>query len=332
MPGDRFDAWFQLRFPVALRWARPDLVHLPATVAPAICPAPCVVTVHDLIPLKLAGEVSPQRALAFGRGLRSALRKAVHLITVSAATRDELHAEFGVPADHMTVIPWAPDQHVAAQAPAARAADNAARIRARYRLGPRWLVTFAGSGRRKNPRGVIDGFARTDPAVRRGVQVVLVGCEPAAHREMLATVAERAGIADQVRVLGFVPHEDVATLLAGACGLLMPSLYEGFGLPILDAFACDVPVLTSAISSMPEVAGDAAIYCQPNDSQSIADAIAQLLEPDTAADLVQRGRTRLDAFSWQRTAEAMCGAYEHAAERIRVARGSVTRVHAGGVV
>ncbi|MEW6252647.1 MAG: glycosyltransferase, partial [Planctomycetota bacterium] len=115
-----------------------------------------------------------------------------------------------------------------------------------------------------------------------------------------------------VVVLGFVPHADLPGLLANSCGLLMPSRCEGFGLPMLDAFAAGVPVLTSACSSMPEVAGDAAVYCDPEDPESIAAGIGQLLEPERAAALVERGRARLSLFTWERTAEAMCAVYERA--------------------
>jgi glycosyltransferase involved in cell wall biosynthesis len=100
----------------------------------------------------------------------------------------------------------------------------------------------------------------------------------------------------------------------------MPSRHEGFGLPILDAFACGVPVLTAGVSSMPEVAGDAALYCQPDVPASVAAGIAELLRPATAAELVQRGMRRLGAFSWERTAAAMCAVYERATCAGRAAR------------
>jgi glycosyltransferase involved in cell wall biosynthesis len=113
-----------------------------------------------------------------------------------------------------------------------------------------------------------------------------------------------------VRVFGFVSHEDLPGLLGGACGLVMPSLCEGFGLPILDAFACRTPVLTSDLSSMPEVAGDAAAYCNPHSLTSIAEGIAQLLDRTSAERLRRAGAERLQSFSWERTARLMCGVYE----------------------
>ena len=309
MPGDRLDAWFQVRLPLAARGDEVDLLHFPANAAPAWCPIPFVITIHDLIPLRLGGELSPRRTRAFRRGVRRGIRRAVHIITVSAATRDELEQEFGVPRHKVTVIPWAPDSHVQSR-DRATALEQRHQVREKYRLGQRWLLSFSGSTPRKNADGVLAGFARVRPELRADVDVVLVGCEPAERRAHLATLAERLGIAQQCRILGFAPHGDLPALLGGAAGLLMPSRYEGFGLPILDAFACDVPVLTSYVSSMPEVAGDAAVYCDPDDPESIAAGIEQLLHAPTAAALVERGRARLARFSWEHTAKAMCAVYE----------------------
>lgn len=313
LPGDRWGAWLHVALPAAAALDRVDLLHLPANNAPWWCPVPYVATIHDLVPLRLRGELSAAATRAFRRGVQRAVRGAAHLITVSAATRDELQDEFGIPAEKVTVIPWAADQRIAARARQPLGDEERRALRARNRLGPRWLIQFAGANRRKNARGALDGFARVSPERRQGLQIVLVGCEPESYRQELRVDAERLGIADQCRVLGFVPHDELADLLRGSCGLLMPSLGEGFGLPILDAFACGVPVLTSNTSTMPEVAGDAAVYCDPNDGESIARGIAVLLDEVRAAELVARGRARLGLFSWSRTAEAMCAVFERAA-------------------
>jgi len=310
LPGDRLNAWFQVRLPLAAWRDRIDLMHFPANTAPAWCPVPFIMTVHDLIPLKLPGELPRRETRAFRRGLLRGLRRATHIITVSTATRDDLHQDFGIPLSRMTVIPWAPDTGVQTAAHRRLDAEQKRQIQARYDLADRWLLTFSGSTRRKNARGVLDGFARTKPEPRRHTQLVLVGCEPESYRMQLTAQAERLGIRDQCRILGFVPHADVPGLFGGSSGLLMPSRYEGFGLPILDAFASRVPVLTSSRSSMPEVAGDAAVYCDPDDPRSIAAGIEQVLEPTTAEGLITKGCARLSLFSWQRTAELMCTVYE----------------------
>jgi len=310
IPGDRFDLWFQFRMPLALRRDAVDLAHFPANAAPAWCPVPFVVTVHDLIPLTIDERGPARYRRAFHRGLQRALRRAAHIITPSEATRTELDDRFGVSPDRITVVPWAPDHSVTARLGDERMPEEVRRVRARYRLGMNWLLNFSGSSRRKNATGIVDAVTHLSSELRSDVQILLVGCEPAAHRAALEDRAERRGIRSCCRFVGFVPHEDLAALLHGARGLLMPSLAEGFGLPILDAFASGVPVLTSNLSSMPEVAGDAALLCNPHDPRSIAEGITQLLDPSVANRLVGRAFTRVPSFTWERTAAAMCAVYE----------------------
>jgi alpha-1,3-rhamnosyl/mannosyltransferase len=220
----------------------------------------------------------------------------------------------------MTVIPWAADRQIEVGAKQPLGADELRRLREKYELADRWLLSFSGSSGRKNARGLLAALSRLAPGLRGTLQVVLIGCEAAGHRQELEAEAQQLGVATSCRVLGFVPHADLPGLLRGSCGLLIPSRYEGFGLPILDAFACGIPVLTAEVSSMPEVAGDAALYCDPDDALSIAAGIVRLLDRETAARLVERGREQLKQFSWQHTAEAMCRVYEHACRGAYVAR------------
>ncbi len=313
VPGDRLDAWFQLALPLAARRARVDLLHLPANAAPAWLPVPAVVTIHDLAPLTVPGELPPAATARFRRGVRRAVRRAAHLIAVSESTRTALQELLGVPPHRVSVVPWAPDALIAAAAGDARRPARRTEICRRYGLAGRWLLAFSGWAPRKNALGLLTAFARLPAARRADVQLVLVGCEPAERRAELCGRAENLGVAAACRILGYVPHADLPALLANACGLAMPSLCEGFGLPLLDAMACDVPILTSNRSSMPEIAGDAALFCDPTDPDSIAAGLAALLEPAAAARLVARGRARVRRFTWKRTAAALCRVYERTA-------------------
>ena len=327
IPGDRYDLWFQVRLPLAARRDHLDLLHLPANAAPAWNPVPCVVTVHDLMPLLIDEDQSPRERRLFERNVRRAVRHAAHIICPSAATREALHERYRVARERVTVIPWAADQGIARRLGGDATSNGSAqnddrggrssnaqaeieRVRAAYHLDVDWLLNFSGSSARKNATGVLRGFARVPAEARAGLRLALVGCEPASFRTRLEALSRELGIQNQCRLLGFVPHEDLPGLLGGARGLLMPSLCEGFGLPILDAFAAGTPVLTSRLSSMPEVAGDAAAYCDPHDVESVARAIRELLEPERAAALRRAGRQRLSEFSWERTARMMCAVYE----------------------
>jgi len=318
MPGDRFDWWRQIRLPAAAWMDGVELLHLPANTAPAWCPVPYVATIHDLIPLRADEGLTPEETAVFERGVRRAARGAVHIICPSRATSDELAERYGVAHERMSVIPWAADRGIVRSAGGSEKMANTEatvqaeieRVRAAYRMAGPWLVNFSGSSPRKNATGLIEGFARIPEKERRGVTLVLVGCEPASFRTRLEGLRDRAGLGDSCRLYGFVPHEDLSGLLRGARGMVMPSLCEGFGLPILDAFACDTPVLTSNLSSMPEAAGRAAVYCDPSDPQSIANGVVKLLDDGRADRLRRAGRSRLKEFSWSRTAGLMCEVFE----------------------
>jgi glycosyltransferase involved in cell wall biosynthesis len=309
MPGDRIGGWFQLRLPAAAWMDGIDVLHLPASVAPAWCRVPMVVTVHDLVPLNLEAEVAPAARARFQRGLARAARGAARIVTASRAACADLCAAFPRVRGRVAIIPWAPDAKIRA------AGSDAApeRLRSHYDLARPWLLNFSGNTRRKNAPGLIAAYALLPRGLAERHLLVLVGCSAPRVRAELRALAECLGVAEHCRVLPFVPHEDLPGLLRGARALLIPSLYEGFGLPVLDALACGVPVLAANTSSLPEVAGDAAVYCDPHRPASIAAGIQQVLRPDVAAALIQRGRRRVAAFTWERTAGALAAVFEQAA-------------------
>ena len=147
--------------------------------------------------------------------------------------------------------------------------------------------------------------------LRRNVQFIVVGVEPIEQRAGLTELIGELGIVENCTVFGYAPEEDIAPLLSGAEALAFCSLYEGFGLPILDAFRCETAVLTSNVSSMPEVAGEAAVYCDPSDSGSIATGMARLLRDADLRDLlVRRGRERVKQFTWEDTAKSIIRIFE----------------------
>ncbi len=316
IPGDRLDLWFQLRLPLAAWLDRVDLLHLPANAAPLCCPVPYVVTIHDLLPLLDVGGVSTADRQSFLRGVQRAVRGAAHVISPSEATRDELCGRFGFSREQITVVPWAADREIAASL-AGEGATSTEQTRAKYGLNESWLLNFSGASLRKNARGLIEAYARLSLELRAGIQLVLVGCEPHSYRVELEELTRQHGVEGECRFLGFVPHGDLVGLLRGARGMVMPSLCEGFGLPILDAFACGTPVLTSRISSMPEVAGAAAVYCDPRSSLSIAEGIERLLNPRHAENLIQAGYQRLEQFTWEQTARRMGEVYQRCLARGR---------------
>ncbi len=324
--GDRFDTWFQVRLPLALLGDQVDLMHFPANAAPAWCPVPYVVTVHDLLPLEIENEVMPIDRRRFQRGLERAVRHAAHFIVPSAATRTTLCEMFSVDPERVSVVPWAPDTAIDPRERGGDESDDIAKIRACYELDRPWLVNFAGSVKRKNTKGLLTALAALDRGRRARFELLLVGCEPRAFRETIQAEVERLGLEDCVRILEFLPHEDLPALLRGARGLLIPSLNEGFGLPIVDAQSAGTPVLAADRPVMREVAGDAALFCDPVDPDSIANGIVDLLNDDVANDLVERGYRNVERYSWDRTAEALVAVYRRCLRGLRTVQPAAVEV------
>lgn len=312
LPGDRFDVWFQVRLPLAAREDGVHLLHCPANAAPRWRPVRCVTTVHDLAPLTVPGEASRAEQAAFRRGLLRAISGTSVVITPSEATRDELCRQFKVTGERVAIVPWAPDSRITATADTPISETERQRVRDTFGLDQQYFLSFAGDVRRKNAEGLIQALATLAAAERAGVQVAFVGITRPARRAELEQLAASLGVAPACRLLSFVPYEDLPTLVRASAGVLIPSLAEGFGLPVLDAFACGVPVVASRCPSLVEVADDAAEYCDAHDPATIASAIQALREPRRAAELVARGRKRVAHFSWLATAQAMLRAYERA--------------------
>lgn len=307
-PGDRVDAWLQFRLPLAAWSDRITLLHLPANTAPRWCPVPCVTTIHDLAPLEVPGELPPAATRIFERGVQRAVRKAVRLIAPSSATAAALARRFDVCTADVSIVPWAADEQIVQAASQPLRLERAAALQARYELQAPWLLNFSGASPRKNARRLLEAFAQT--TTRQTHQLVLVGCTPDEERAALAAEVQALGVAGQCRLLGYLPLATLTDLLRLSAGLLIPSLCEGFGLPVLDAFACQVPVLAASQASLPEVAGDAALYCDPRDPASIAAGIDELIQTATRSRLVAAGTARLSAYTWPATATKLVEAYD----------------------
>lgn len=308
IPGDRFNAWERVRLPIAALVDRLDLLHCPSQTAPPIAPCPVVLTVHDLIPLRVPGEWPLQAVRRFESELRRSARTARRIITVSEFTRRDLVATFDVPEDKIDVVGWGVD----IPAPAGAGGDEWPRIAAATGLRSPFYVSFGGDAPRKNVAGILQALARFTRETTADVQLALVGV-PDTVRARFAGLAESLGVAKSVVFLGYVSDAELTTLLANAEALVYASLFEGFGLPILEAMAAGAPVIYSNLTSMPEVAGDAGLAVDPADSAAIAGAMAECYLNETVkSELRARGLRRAAALPWTRTAEATLAVYRKA--------------------
>jgi glycosyltransferase involved in cell wall biosynthesis len=294
--SERFDAprveWF-VRF---------DVLFAPNFVPPPTHTRRLVLTVHDLA-FKLFPETAPQSTRWWLARIDRALAQAARIIAVSEATRRDLIELYEVPDDRVTVIPHGVD-HDVFRPP--RAADVAA-VRSRFGIGTTpYLVVLGGIEPRKNLQRLVEAFARLPSDLE--VTLVLAGGRTAWNPEgwdllRLAIEGLPAEIRRRLVITGYVTEKEKVSLLGGSEALVYPSLYEGFGLPVLEAMACGAPVLTSNVSALPEVAGDAAMLVDPTDSAAIEDGMERLIRDDgLRARLRTAGRERALGFDWAATA------------------------------
>jgi glycosyltransferase involved in cell wall biosynthesis len=288
-----------------------DLLHSVRTPLPprAGSPAPVrALTIHDLIPLQHPDWMY-QGAEAEVRAMVESVEPGCDFaIANSACTARDL-ARQQVPPERIFVTPLAADREIfyPVDQPAALAA---LRARCGVTEGP-YLLSLCTLEPRKNLPRLIRAFAAVAerPGFRQ-VQLVLVGPTGWKSEEVFASLAEGGAWRDRVRLTGFLPDADLAALYSGAAAFVYPSLYEGFGLPVLEAMQCGTPVITSSTSSLPEVAGDAADYVDPTDEAALVEALARILtDPVHRAARRRQALERARMFSWERTAELTVQAY-----------------------
>ena len=273
-----------------------DLFWSPAHRLPSLLPARVarVVTVHDLV-WKHAGEtMRPMSRWLDSILMPEAVRLADRVITVSGHTAEDLLREMPSARGKVSPIPLG----TSFLAPAAsRESLTSLGLTEPYFL-------FVGTLEpRKNLTRLLEAFARLPDSLRNGAVLAIAGGKGWGGVDV-ATIAERFGIGDRVRVLGYVDDSQLATLYAHALFLAMPSLYEGFGLPLLEAMSHGTPVLTSNCASMPEVAGDAGVLVDPCDVDSVAHGLSELLSHDARRNaLACLAKTHAASFSWDRAAE-----------------------------
>jgi glycosyltransferase involved in cell wall biosynthesis len=306
--GPRFRPWVvragnysareQWSVPWALARTGVDLFHAPHYVVPPLATCRVVVTIHDCIHLRFPQYLPNRAAVHYARTMMGmAARRARRVLTVSQASKDDILHYLRIPDEKVEVIYNALDTRLAAEP----TADDIARVRERFLLTAPFILYTGNIKPHKNIDRLIEAFA----ILRRGgledVKLLIIGDDVSKYPN-LRRLVHRFQLHQHVRFLCFVPDETLAVLYRLAAVFVFPSLYEGFGLPPLEAMAAGAPVVTSNISSLPEVVGDAAILIDPMDAGAIANAMSRVLrDPHLREDLIRRGRERVKVFSWERS-------------------------------
>src|SRR5262245_4877065 len=296
-------AWTHRDVPRLLRREPVALAHFPFYTLPLSLPCPAIVTIHD-VTFSLHPEWFPLRArVAFGLFAPRAARRAAHVLTVSERSRRDIIERYGVPAGRVTAVPLAAGATFTPRSD--EEIERAARL---HGLKRPYLLHLGSLHPRRNLDRLLDAFAGLGEEAAN-VTVVLVGRLERPYRALDPMIRAR-GLAGRVVHLGYVPDEDLPAIISGALALVYPSLYEGFGLPILEAMACGTPVVTSNVSALPETAGDAALLVDPLSTGEIAKALRSIMtEPDLRARLREAGLARASGFSWRRAAEGTLAVY-----------------------
>ena len=265
---------------------------------------PTVLTVHDLIFRRYPAHHKPLNRWYLNLTMPLFCRRASHIIAVSEQTKRDVMAAYGVPAAKITVIYEAASPAFAPQPEAAVAA-----VRERYGLPARYLLSVGTIEPRKNLGRVLAAFEqlRAEDLVDA---LVIVGKKGWLYDDFFARL-DRSPVRESVIFPGWVADADLPAVYAGASALAFPSEFEGFGLPVLEAMACGAAVVCSNTSSLPEVAGDAALLVDPLDTDALTVALRRVLsEPGLASALRRRGAAQAGRFSWTRTAQETVAVYE----------------------
>jgi glycosyltransferase involved in cell wall biosynthesis len=298
--------WEQAIQPWAARRAHLDLLHCPAFVGPLVGNVPFVVTIHDLsfllCPEGFRGGNRTYLRLLTGWSVRRARR----VIAVSESTRQDLVRLYGLVPDRVDVVPNGVDT-----AFRPLPAGEVAAFQVRQGLPEQFLLFVGTLEPRKNIVRLVEAYARL-PQER--CPLLLVGGKGWFYEQVFRRVKE-LDLAEEVRFVGYVPAEDLPWWYNAATALVYPSLYEGFGLPALEAMACGTPVITSNTSSLPEVVGQAGTLVEPTDVAALAAALQRVLQ-DAArrAQMRTAGLAQAARFSWSGTASGTVNSYRRALE------------------
>lgn len=291
--------WEQTLLRRMARKAGVDVLFSPANVAPLSPPAPGVVTVHDLAFLLYPQFFSRSFSAYYRNIIPRIVKQSAALITDSESTRSDLVDLLGADPDRVVVIPLGASSAFRSKPGKAELAT----VRERYRLPEHFFLSLSSLEPRKNLQRLVEAYCVLPDEVVEEYGLVLVGAGNRVFADpgVAATLSHvRRG---RVMAPGYVPAEDLPAIYRLSTALVFPSLYEGFGLPVIEAMAASTPVITSNRSSLPEVAGNAAVLIDPESIEELAAAMKLLAEDSGTRNLlVERGKKRASGFTWDRTA------------------------------
>ncbi|NIN67292.1 MAG: glycosyltransferase [Anaerolineae bacterium] len=300
----------QLLLPPQAKKHDVEVLHSPGYTAPGLAPCASVVTIYDLNFLRHPEAFSRLSALSLRILVPMAARSSDMIITLSKSSMRDIVGALGVPKDKVRVI------YPAASVPLSeRGGSTMNHLRASYGIHGRFILTVAASHPHKNLCRLVEAYHILRREYSVDHQLALVGLKGRDHSRLMNLIAELS-LEDDVVVTGWIPGEHRALIYEAADVFVFPSLFEGFGIPVLEAMMHGVPVVSSDAPSLCEAAGDATIVIDPHNVGEMAAAIHDaLMDPGLRASLVERGYSQAKKFSWNETARQTLAVYEEAANR-----------------
>ena len=311
-----YPVWEQIKLPKLAREYQLDLLHCTSNTAPLFSTTPLITTIHDIIYLEeKIGSILKGKATAYQKAgnlyrrlvVPAIARKSEALITVSNYEKQNMSNYFGArEAQKLKAI----HNGVSSQFQLEQDSEKLAAVREKYGLPQQYLLHFGSMDPRKNTKGVLEAFVLYNKAIAADTKLVLLSYSKEALQADLQSL-EAEELLKHIVLPGYIDDQDLAAIYQGADLFLFPSLREGFGIPIIEAMACGVPVITSNTSSMPEVAGEAAHLIDPTQVAEIVQGMVKILgNADYRNSLIEKGKARQLEFSWEAMAEQVLQLYK----------------------
>jgi glycosyltransferase involved in cell wall biosynthesis len=280
---------------------RPDIFFTPTHYAPRFSPVPTVITILDLAYLYFPEMFKKTDLFKLKNWTSRSVRNAKSIITISLSTKNDIIKEYHVPEEKVVVV-YPGIKPTSYHHPQSCTMDT---LQSKYQISKNFILFVGTIQPRKNIARLIEAFAKTltQEKMPPDLQLVIVGKKGWLYEDIIKKPKE-LGIEEKVKFLDFVTDDELTVFYKNAICYVLPSLYEGFGLPVLEAMQHNCPVITSNVSSLPEAGGDAALYVNPEDVSDIADKMNMLIiNKQLRQELIEKGKKQITKFSWEKTAK-----------------------------
>lgn len=299
--------WEQIVLPYQAKTAHIDALLSPGNFSPVVSPCPSAVIIHDLVPFKSPENFTQTERLVLKVLLLLSAKRASRIITVSKSTQKQILEQFRIPSEKTTVA-YAACEEIFLSHQVGHAAKQT--VKKALMINDDYILCMASTRQNKNLDRLLLAFSVLKSKHSMRHRLVITGASGRQH-EFLINRLPQLGLNGCVVFTGPVSDDILPSLYGAASAFVYPSTYEGFGLPVLEAMACGVPVVTSNITSLPEVAGNAALLVNPYDVSQMAEAIHRVLtDPEVRSSLIEKGHKRVRKFSWGKTAAQVLEALE----------------------